>query len=279
MPDQQHVLDGSLVPGLGGRSVLLLHSLALDRTIWDEHVATLQDQLDVLTVDLPGHGGSRHVRSASIAHMADRVADFLRARSSGPVIVAGLSLGGSVAQALTTRHPDVVSGLCLCDTTAWYGESAKEDWAARARRAREEGMAALSDFQLARWFSGPFLQARPEVGRRLLDVFQSNDIDDYEASCTAMGEMDLRADIEAIRVPTTILVGELDTATPVSHAQDLASRIPDSQLIVVPGCSHLSPLEKPGRFVTAVTELVERVEAEPSLSTSGSEEPDESRRP
>ena len=79
----------------------------------------------------------------------------------------------------------------------------------------------------------------------LLDVFAANDLDSYRSACHALGVMDLREGVTAIRVPTVIIVGEDDPATPPSHSTDLHARIGGSALHIVPGARHLTAVERP----------------------------------
>lgn len=252
-------LHGTVHKGPSGPPIVLLHSLAMDASLWDEHVGELTQMARVVTCDLPGHGLSHGTKDVSIEEMADEVVAFLDSRLSGPVILVGLSLGGCVAQSLATRHPAAVVGLLLADTTPWYGPRAPQEWEARAERARDAGLGDLAEFQLARWFSPTFLGKRPHLAQRLLEIFQANDLDSYMATCRAMGHMDLRPGIGNISVPTTVLVGEIDPATPVRSAKDLAARIRGARLRVVNGCSHLSPIEAPEVFLEEIRLLVQDV--------------------
>lgn len=248
--------------GAGEPPAVLLHSLALDRSVWDDAVATLRGQLPLLVCDLPGHGRSRRLEGeASVEWMADRVADHLRAAGIRRAVVAGLSLGGCVAQALATAHPDLVAGLLLVDTTAWYGPDAERNWEARAQKALREGFASLAGFQLDRWFSPSFRAAQPAAGRRLLDVFSANDPESYAATCRALGRFDGRAGAARIVASATVLVGEHDPATPVDDARDLAGRIPGARLRVLEGASHLSPVERPDAFAEELLLLHGRLAA------------------
>lgn len=226
-------------------TVVLLHSLALDRTIWEGLLQHLPPRFDTITPDLPNHGASPSLPEASIPAMGDAVAELIRTEVEGPVVLVGLSLGGCVAQAVAIQHPDLVRGLGLLDTTAWYGESAMETWESRAQKAIENGLDSLADFQLERWFTAGFKERQPEVGERLLEIFTANDLDRYVATCRAMGAADLRDGVEGVGVSTCIVVGSEDGATPPSHAIDLWERIPDAGLHVVPNCSHLSAIERP----------------------------------
>ena len=236
----------------GARTTVLLHSLALDATVWTGFAARLGGKTTVLAPDLPGHGRSPRGNPASVESMADATADLLRTLGLSDVTLIGMSLGGSVAQAVTIRHPELVGRLGLIDTTAWYGEGAADAWAGRARQAQERGLASLAGFQLERWFTDEFRESATELCARLLQVFQRNELDNYVKSCTALGAMDQRRHLGQISVPTAVVVGELDQATPPAHSEALAAAIEGSALTVIPGCKHLSALERPADVAAAL---------------------------
>ncbi|OHV32795.1 MULTISPECIES: alpha/beta fold hydrolase [Pseudofrankia] len=231
----------------GGDTVplLLLHSLALDRRVWDGLLPTLRRRRPVVTVDLRGHGASPPSPDFTIEQMADDVAATLDAAGIGRVAVAGLSLGGSVAQAFASRDVDRTVALALIDTTAWYGPDAPQQWGQRAAKAHASGMRSLAEFQLDRWFSDGFRQEHPRLCEELLDRFARNDLPSYEATCRALGAFDLRDRVTEISAPTLVIVGSDDPATPPSHAQDLCERIPGASLHVLRGARHLTPVERP----------------------------------
>jgi len=233
-------------------TVVLLHSLALDRTIWGDFAARLGADRCVIVPDLPGHGADPQGDPTSVETMADGVAELLRANGRSGVTLIGMSLGGSVAQALTIRHPDLVDALGLIDTTGWYGPDAPTAWAQRANQAKDQGIASLAGFQLDRWFTPAFREAHPQTGQRLLEIFGRNDLSSYVASCTALGAMDLRSRLPEISVPVAIVVGELDQATPPDHAYAIASLVPQATVTVLPDCKHLSAIERPDDVIAAL---------------------------
>jgi 3-oxoadipate enol-lactonase len=241
--------EGSLPP------TVFLHSLALDRSMWAPLVKEIKDQLTVISLDLRGHGESPKDDSFSIEDMADDVAATMTDLGHAQAIIVGLSMGGCVAQALASRHPGLVTGLGLIDTTAWYGPDAPRNWAERASRAREEGMASLAQFQLDRWFGDEFIEGHRDEAERLLEVFAHNEIDSYVASCHAMGHFDARDVLAAIAVPTIVIVGELDRATSPTHAREIASRIPGSVLHVLAGAKHLTAVEQPAEVAALLRPL------------------------
>jgi 3-oxoadipate enol-lactonase len=241
--------------GYEGPEVVLLHSLALDHTLWRELAATLSNDFRLFLFDLPGHGASRNIAVESIEDMSDLVAEALRDALAGPAVVVGLSLGGSVAQAVAARNPGLVRALVLADTTAWYGASAPRAWAERADRASAEGLASLADFQLTRWFTAEYRRTHPETCVQLLSTFRANDLDRYRDTCRAMGAMDLRSELGRISAPTTVLVGEQDEATPPAMARGLRDGIEGATLRVIPDCRHLSAVERPEVLTAVIRQL------------------------
>lgn len=255
-PATRPAVDLEVVADDRSDTIVLLHSLALDRSVWGALVPDLSQRGAVVLLDLPGHGRSAPAPDATVESMADAVAGALRSLGREPATVIGLSLGGCVAQALTVRHPELVSALGLVDTTAWYGESAPQAWEERATKAAQDGLVSLAGFQLERWFSPDFLARRPEEGERLLKVFRSNDLDSYVATCRALGAVDLRRQIGGIAVPTAIVVGEHDMATPPTHAQAMAEAIPNASLVVLEDCRHLSAVERPEDVLAALEPIL-----------------------
>ena len=228
-----------------GRPVLLLHSLALDRHVWDELAPLLADGRRVLALDLRGHGEAPTDADFTIENMAADVAATIASLGFDDVAVVGMSMGGCVAQAVAIHHGDLVGGLGLIDTTAWYGPDAKDAWEGRAQKAMTEGLRSLTGFQLNRWFGDEFREANPERGEELLEVFAANDLPSYASSCRALGAFDVRARLGDVAAPTVVIVGEDDPATSPEHARSLHEAIPGSTLHVLEGAKHLTAVERP----------------------------------
>ena len=251
------ILEVRQFGSLKSSAVVLLHSLALDAGVWKPVISLLESEFLIVAPDLRGHGSSQPNADFTVEDMADDVAETLACIGIGSAAVVGLSLGGCVAQSVAVRYPELVNRLVLADTTAWYGEDAPAIWGGRAERAREEGLGSLAAFQLERWFSDTFRLANVSLCEELLVTFRANDIDSYAATCRALGNYDGRERVGSIGVPTDILVGEHDGATPPLHAYDLAKRISDSNVTVLPDAKHLTALERPD----AVADAVRRVSA------------------
>ena len=234
-----------LLPGTGPARFALIHSLAMDRRFWEPVAARLAEAGDVLLYDCRGHGASSGSGAPFTAEQfADDLADLFDAVGWSDAIVAGASMGGCVALAFAAGHPGKVEALGLVDTTAWYGPKAPEQWEERARKALGGGLATLAGFQKSRWFSEGFAAGHPAIVAAAIDTFLRNDLQSYAETCRMLGRFDQRAALPGIAVPTRILVGSDDYATPPAMAEAMRDAIPGATLAILEGAAHLTPLER-----------------------------------
>jgi 3-oxoadipate enol-lactonase len=243
--------------------IVLIHSLALDRSVWDGVVAAIGGQASVLTYDCRGHGKSGHCVGARFTPelFAQDLAELLDHLGWTSAVIAGCSMGGNVAQAFGGRYPSRAAALGLIDTTAFYGEDAPRIWRERAETARSSGLSSLIAFQATRWFSDAFRERQTDLIRRLNEVFLGNDLDCYAAACDLLGHADLRPYLKALTMPVSIVVGEEDYATPVSASEHLHAAIPGSTLSILKG-RHLTPIECPSEVASHLLEVARRAEAQ-----------------
>lgn len=244
-----------LTKGNGPGRCVLIHSLAMNGAFWDRVVPLIREHVDVLVYDCRGHGASdRPAGPYSATQFADDLADLLDHVGWDKAIVAGASMGGCISLAFAGHYPDRVSGLGLFDTTAGYRDP--EAWAGRGQKAQNEGLAALTDFQKTRWFSDDFRERNPQLVDTYVGIFVANDVDAYIATCGMMGAVDEYAALPKLTMPTEILVGEEDYATPVAMAETLNAEIPQSNLKVIANARHFTPVEVPEEIAAALTKLV-----------------------
>src|SRR6267154_535186 len=144
-------------PRRGAPRFVRVHSLALDRSVWDGVVAKLKGFAEILTYDCRGHGRSGRPQIDFTAELFARdLGELLDRLGWDAAFAAGCSMGGCVAQAFAGLYPKRAKGLALIDTTAWYGPDAPKQFRERAAAAKAKGMAGLIDFQVTRWFSDSF---------------------------------------------------------------------------------------------------------------------------
>lgn len=249
-------LSYTVHPAPGKPRVALIHSLALDRSVWDGVVKELAGKAEILRYDCRGHGRSgRKAGPYTCELFARDLAELLDHVQWPSAVVAGCSMGGCIAQAFAGQYPQRTRGACLIDTTAWYGADAPQQWRERAATGRARGLGALIDFQVTRWFSDGFRGSHPEAVDPLKKIFLANDIDCYEATCEMLGSADLRPVLPSIKAPAAIVVGDEDYATPVDMAKALNQALPQSKLTVLAGARHITPVERPQDIARQIADL------------------------
>jgi 3-oxoadipate enol-lactonase len=245
----------------------MIHSLALDDSVWNSVASEMETTADLLTYDCRGHGASdRRSGEFTVELFADDLADLLDHIGWPNAIVVGCSMGGCVAQAFAAAYPDRTKGLGLIDTTAWYGPNAPDEWRRRADKALSEGLSGLAEFQTTRWFSDGFREANPEVVQETLRIFLGNDLPSYAATCAMLGDADLRPDLSNLNMPVAVVVGEEDYATPVAAAEAIRAAVPGATLTVIEKGRHLTPIEHPEQIAGELRSLINRVRAEAAQS-------------
>jgi 3-oxoadipate enol-lactonase/4-carboxymuconolactone decarboxylase len=223
--------------------VIFSNSLGTTLEMWDRQAEALAGRYRVLRYDTRGHGRSEVVdRAASLQDLADDLAHLMDGLHIAKAHIVGLSLGGMTAQTMGFRHPDRVLSLCLMATAA--AMQAPDLWNERIAKARGEGMAALVDGVMHRWFTPETLTRNPASVAAVRDRFLRTSGPGYAVCCQAIRDMDLRAGIERIAAPTLVVSGARDPATPVAAGQDIAARIPGAEFVVVPNAAHLLNIEQ-----------------------------------
>jgi 3-oxoadipate enol-lactonase len=241
------------------RRIVLVHSLAMDRSFWRPVAERLAANAAVLIHDCRHHGGSEKPPGpVTVERHAGDLADLMDQLGWPTALVAGASMGGCIALAFAIGYPGRVAALGLVDTTAWYGPDAPKSWEQRANAAVASGLSSLTDFQVTRWFGDQFRTEHPQVVKECVDTFLRNDVAVYAQTCRMLGACDLRAGLSSIKAPTAIVVGEDDYATPPAMAQAMHSAIAGSSLTVLPGARHLTPLERPDEVAAELAKLLAR---------------------
>lgn len=233
--------------------LVLSNSLGTTQELWERQVPALAERFRVLTYDHPGHGASPLPEpSCTVETLASELGRLLDELEVERVSLCGVSLGGMVGMALALEAPERIGRLVLTCTSAYLGPPA--GWQDRARLVRAEGMNAVADAVVARWFTYPFRRENPETVGHFGALLGAISPEGYARCCEAIGAWDARERISAIAAPVLVVAGADDPATPVEHAELLAGRIPDARLVVLERAAHLANVERPEAFTAAVLE-------------------------
>lgn len=222
------------------KHLVLLPGLICDEALWRHQIDHLKDIVTVQVIDM--------TRDDSVPGMAERVLT----EAPASFALAGLSMGGYVAQEVMRQAPERVERLALVNTNARADTEEQ-----RENRQSFIKLAELGKFKgvtprLLPNLVHPSRLKDPSVADVVMDMAERVGQDAFIRQEKAiMGRKDGRPDLEAIRVPTLILGGRQDLICPVKVQEEMHQRMPQSKLVIIEDCGHLSPIERP-EAVTAV---------------------------
>lgn len=243
-----------------GPTLLLLHAFPLSGAMWRAQVEALRNRYRLIVPDLRGFGGSEAPPGLyPMDQLADDVMELLSRLGLERSAVCGLSMGGYISFAIMRRYAERVVALVLADTKAGAdtdeGKVRREE---NARVAESQGPVAIVE----RMIPGLVAPDAPEELRaELRALITANSPDGIAGALRGMAQRpDSTPDLAAISVPTLIIVGAADGLTPPAEAQAMHAAIAGSRLVEIPGVGHLSNMEDPAGFNTALGEFLAEVE-------------------
>lgn len=232
--------------------LVLGSSIGTSHRMWDPQLPGMVRDFRVVRFDLPGHGGSPVPSGpCTVEGLAADLVKELDELGITEFSYAGLSMGGAIGQQLAIDHSSRLRALVLICTTAAFGAT-PAPWLERAARVRAEGPGFLVESSRERWFVTDL--PVPPFGQELLRAQADLDPQGYAACCEALADFDARAWLPLISVPTRVVAGARDLATPLSAAQALADGIPGADLVVLPEAAHLANVEQPAAVLQAIRE-------------------------
>ncbi|MFI7382221.1 3-oxoadipate enol-lactonase [Streptomyces sp. NPDC049813] len=227
--------------------LLLGPSLGTSAALWDQVAPELSAGHRVVRWDLPGHGGSDAGTigaGATVADLAGLVLALADELGLDRFAYAGVSLGGAVGLHLAVHHPQRLDSLAVLCSSAHFGGA--RPWRERAALVRAEGTGRVAESAPERWFTPGFT-----VPRLVRDTREA-DPGAYAACCDALAAFDLRERLGEIRVPTLLVAGREDPATPPAHLREIADAVPGAELVELARASHLAVAERPGAVLGAL---------------------------
>ena len=230
--------------------LVLSNSLGTTLDMWAPQMPALLQHFRVLRHDARGHGRSDVTPGPyTIVQLGEDVLALMDHLGIARAHFCGLSMGGMIGMWLGTHHAHRLDRLVLCNTAAKIGTP--DTWNPRIAKVEAEGMASIVDIVLDRWFTAGFRQRAPEqvaiVRGMLLDTAPAG----YSANCAAVRDMDQRADIAAIAVPTLVIAGTHDGSTPAADGRAVADAIPGARYVEL-DAAHLSNWEQSEQFTQAL---------------------------
>jgi 3-oxoadipate enol-lactonase len=249
------------VPSGGDRprgTLVLLHAFPLNARMWEPQLALAGQGWRIVAPHLRGFdGGIGDPPASSVDDYAGDVIDLLDALHVKDAVVGGLSMGGYVAFAMLRRAPGYVRGLMLADTRA--PADTAEGIEGRKRMLRvladngDNGPAIVIDEMLPKLLGPASRASQPQIARHVKELALSNPPEAIAGGVRAlMTRPDSTPLLTTIRCPTIVIVGADDGLTPPKFSEEMHDAIAGSTLTVIPGAGHLSSLEQPAAFNSAL---------------------------
>ena len=236
--------------------LVLSNSLGTTLDMWDEQAAALRENFRLLRYDHRGHGGSSVSPGPySVEDLGGDLLTLLDALGIKRFSLCGLSIGGLVGMWLASEVPQRVESLVLCCTSARFEPTDAFD--ARAKTVRAEGVGAIADAVVERWFTPRFRALHPEIVEWGGSMLRNTPAEGYAGCCEAVRDADLRGRLGAITAPTLVIAGADDPAAPVNQAEIMRDSIPNARLLAVEEAAHLANVEQPEEVTRAILEHLE----------------------
>ncbi len=249
-----HVLEGPEEAPV----LVAANSLGTTLRMWDDQAPALLERFRLLRYDHRGHGNSPVPPGPyAIDDLGRDVMALMDRLEVERFSFCGLSIGGMVGMWLASEAPERVERLALCCTSARF--EPPDDWDSRAETVRADGVDAIADAVLERWFTPAFREGHPEVVEWSGNMLRGTPAEGYAGCCEAIRDADLRSRLEAIRAPTLVIAGADDPAALPDAAELIRDSIPDARLVVVDQAAHLANVEQPEAVTRAVLEHLEPV--------------------
>jgi len=240
-----------------GPDIVVLHSLLADRHAFDPVLPALAAKHRVTLFNLPGFHGSQPpllaLMDAYVAVIEDGFQEFGIGKEA---VLIGNGFGGTVALAFAIAHPERISRLVLSDAAACFPPEGRQQFAVMAQKVADSGLGAVAEIAARRVYSPAYLAAHPEKIEERKQVLLGIDPRAFQAACRVLQESDLVPLLSHLRVPTLVVCGELDQATPPQLNKEIAAKVAGATYVELPGCGHCPPLEQPEAFVKAIGKFV-----------------------
>ncbi len=246
-----YVVDGE--PNLPW--LIFSNSVATDSSLWNEQIPRLSNRFRCLRYDHRGHGLSDASDGKySIDMLSDDLIALMDSLDIEKASLVGISMGGMTVLTLAKNHPERVSKLVVCDCGPAASPASAQQWQQRINLVSEDGMDAIVDETIGRWFTKETLETNTDIIEKVSTMIRSTSVPGFIGSAYALATFDLRPDLENLNLPTLFIAGEQDAIA--GGTRMLSETVPGSKFVAIIGAGHLCNLENPSDFLAALTEFL-----------------------
>ena len=237
--------------------LVLSNSLLTNLSMWDDQVAALKSSYRILRYDQRGHGGTQATPGPYSFDLlvADVIAllDMLGIKRAH---FCGLSMGGMTALFLAQRHADRFDRIIACDCGPASTPASAQQWKERIEIAAKDGIGALVEPTIGRWFPPDFVAAKPPVLDKVRQMIRTTPIAGFSGCAQALSDYDLRPGLAGIDRRTLLIVGTKDAT--LAGIRQIKETVPGAALVELEGAGHISNVEQPAAFTGAIRDFLSR---------------------
>ncbi|WP_114966027.1 3-oxoadipate enol-lactonase [Alkalilacustris brevis] len=239
-----------------GPAVVFCNSLGTDMRLWDKVLPLLRPGLRLIRYDKRGHGLTDATPApygmGTLVRDAEVLLDHLEVRDC---VFMGCSIGGLIAQGLAAKRLDQVRALVLSNTGAKIGT--REMWQQRLDLMAREGVEALADTIMERWFSPPFREGAEMIAWR--NLLTRTPLAGYSGCSAAIAGTDFYTTTAALSLPALGIAGGHDGSTPPDLVRETMGLIKGSRFELIQQAGHLPMIEQPEAYAQLLNTFFEEI--------------------
>jgi len=230
-----------------GKPVVFANSLGTDFRQWDKIIPLLPEGLRILRFDKRGHGlSSCPGGDYTMTQLVDETAALMRALDFKDCLFVGLSIGGLIVQGLAANHPDLVRAMVISNSAARIGN--EQMWRERIDMLRADGIEAIADNIMQRWFSNSFHQQHALELGAWRNMLTRTPLAGYIGCSAAIAACDFSTSSAALDLPVLVIAGGEDGSVPPEVARATAELIPGARFELLEHSAHLPCVEHPREY-------------------------------
>lgn len=237
-----------------GAAVLFIHSLGTNSYMWRGQIAALKDRYRCIAFDCRGHGSSSYNGTFTVPDVAADIKAGLDTLGVESCHVVGLSMGGPLALQFNADNPGAMQSLVIADSFAQPREGAED-----RIYATQEAVAYLSMLEYGNQYAGDrLLPSTPmEKLEELAEEISKCPSKAYVDTARDIFTRDMSGSLAGIKVPTLVLIGDQDDATPLKDSEFIRDGIKDAAFGTIPDAGHLSNIDNPDAFNATLAEFLD----------------------
>ena len=244
-----------------GPTIIFIHGLGENADSWNKQINYFKKSFRVIAPDLRGHYRTEdgNIADITLHQFSEDIITLLDYLKIDKAHLVGLSMGGIILQEITRKYQHRINTLSICNSTAYASPEALAGLNVRLMMIKNMSMDDMANFIVTACLPS---KHDPDVYKEAFEIFRKNRKEAYTASTIATFSVDFRDHLKNINLPTFILCGENDIATPVFAGKYINDNIKNSKMEIIPGVGHLSKLEAPNLFNKAIAEFLQQFEPE-----------------